>query len=365
MNKGVKKILQYTVFIGLAVGLMYYAFKDMNFVQMWEAIKSANYWWLSLSIIAGFIAFVSRGLRWSVMLQPMGYKVSPTNSVSSVIFGYFFNLAAPRAGELARCTALNQVEKIPVNTLFGTVILERIIDLILLMVVMASTLLLNLELFGTFFYDKIWLGLLEKVEDAGGSAGGLLGLVAVVFVLGAIGLYVFRKKIMQLSLAVKVREFIAGMGKGIADVRKMDRKWLFIWHTLVIWFMYWGMTYVSFFAIPETSGLTPVDGLFVLVLGGFGMVVPAQGGFGSYHVIVSLGIAAVYGIGWAIPDAPKDVANPALTFATLIHAGQTLLVVLTGIASMLVLSYNRRKLALNDSAGNTEPEAADAGAAAG
>ena len=362
MSKGLKKVLQYTIFIGLAVGLMYLAFKDMDLNQMWQDIKGANYWWLSLSILAGFIAFVSRGLRWNVMLEPMGYKPTVNNSVASVIFGYFANLAAPRAGELARCTALNQVEKIPVNTLFGTVILERLIDLILLLVVMAATVLLNLELFGTFFYDNIWMGLVDKVEGLGGSAGGIIGVLVAVAALGAILFFVFRKKIMQLSFAIKVREFIAGVGKGIADVRKMDRKWAFIWHTFVIWFMYWGMTFVAFFAIPETSVLTPVDGLFVLVLGGFGMVVPAQGGLGAYHFIVSMGIAAVYSIGY-IPGSGETGPNPALTFATLIHTSQTLLVLVTGAASMLLLSYNRRKLALNDSAGDSEAEAADAGAA--
>ena len=246
MSKGLKKVIQYTIFIGLAVGLMYWAFKDMDLAQMWADIMGANYWWLSLSILAGFIAFVSRGLRWNVMLQPMGYKVSATNSVASVIFGYFFNLAAPRAGELARCTALNQVEKIPVNTLFGTVILERIIDLILLMVVMTATLLLNLDLYGSFFYDNIWMGLVAKVEGAGGSAGGLLGFIVGFFVVTGIVLFLLRKKIMQLSIAQKVREFIAGVGKGIADVRKMERKWAFLWHTFVIWLMYWGMTFVAF-----------------------------------------------------------------------------------------------------------------------
>lgn len=344
---------------------MYFAFSGIDIAQMWADMGKANYWWLSLSVIMGFIAFVSRGLRWNVMLEPMGHKPSGINTVASVIFGYFANLAAPRAGELARCSALNQVEKIPVNTLFGTVILERLVDMLLLLVVMVGTLFLNFELYGNFFYEEIWLGLVGKIESAGGSSSTLwlilLGLVLLVLVL----LFLLRNKIRQSSITDKIRSFLSGVGKGIADVRKMRQKGAFFFHTFVIWLMYWGMTYVAFFAIPETSHLGPVDGLFVLVLGGFGMVVPAQGGFGSYHVIVTLGLALVYNIGEPLgPNASAD-SNPALLFATLIHTSQTLLVLVTGAASLLLLSYKRRKLALNEPPEDSSTKDLEAGTAAG
>ena len=126
------KILKYILFFGIGVLLLFLAFKNQNPSELISQLKNVNYTWVLLSMAFGFIAIISRGIRWVILLKNMNYKSSTLNSIYSVAIGYFTNLAIPRAGEVTRCTSLSEVEKIPFNKLFGTIILERTIDFLIL-----------------------------------------------------------------------------------------------------------------------------------------------------------------------------------------------------------------------------------------
>lgn len=297
---------------------------------MLKEISGADYFWVGMSVFSGIFSYYSRSARWLILLEPLGYRPKFSNSLYSVFFGYFANIAAPRVGELARCTALNQTEKIPLNALIGTVLLERVLDVVILFFLIIISFFFNAELFGQFFLN-IFSG---KWQSSGNL--NLIILLFSFFALAALLLFLLRKKIMQLSFAGRIKTFLRGVIDGFAAIGKMKKKWSFVLHTLIIWAAYIAMTYLGFSALKETAHLSLKDGIFITVAGGLGMAAPANGGVGTYHAAVMFGLAAL-GID----------KNPGLAFATIMHASQVLFILLTGGFSfvMLYLEKNKRKTA--------------------
>lgn len=240
-----------------------------------------------LSFFLGYLAIVSRGLRWLILLEPMGYKVSAWRSIHSVAFAYFANTFVPRSGELARCVALNQTDDVPVDHLFGTVISERVIDLVMLLFIMALAILSNLEAF-----SQLIGGTGATTEPSEGGIGWWIYLVIAV-VVAAILLFGFRRSVLFGAIYNKIKAFISGVMEGLKSVLKIKRRAAFIFHTFFIWLMYFFMAFVIFKSIEDASSMTLSQALFVMVAGGFGMVIPAPGGIGSYHWMVKLAFIAL------------------------------------------------------------------------
>lgn len=299
-------------------------------MQLWDDIKHANYWWVLLGMALGFSALVSRGYRWLILLEPMGYNPKPWNCVNSVSILYIVNMAVPRAGELARCTSLNQVENIPVDKLFGTVILERVVDFIMLASIMLFTFAMYADELIQFF--GMALGNTSAKGDSENVKFALLGLVA----LGSLLFFVFRKRIINHPKFEAVRNFWNGMKEGLKTIKTMRRKRAFILHTLYIWSTYFLMVYVAFFAIPATSHLHWNDAFFVFVAASLGIVVPTPGGIGAYHYLVMLALSI---LGLSNTDG--------LAFATIVHSSQTLMLLFAGAFGFLFLYLERRKLNRN------------------
>ena len=285
----VKKALTYVAFFGIGIGLFWLA---MQGVEDPEALKrdmsSASWWGIAASFVMGYLAIVSRGLRWNLLLAPNGHKASPARSVHAVAFSYFSNAFVPRSGELARCAALNQTD----DMLFGLV---------------AFALVTNLDAF---------LDLMREAQLP--AAASLIGLAAAGLA-GLGGIYWVSQQTNRTGILGRAATFLQGIGKGIRSVMDMDRRGLFLAHTLFIWCMYFLMSYVLFKAIPAVASIGWTDAVLVMVAGGFGMVLPAPGGIGSYHWAVSLGFAAVGFSG----DVGFAVAN-------VIWLTQTAMIVLTG-----------------------------------
>jgi uncharacterized membrane protein YbhN (UPF0104 family) len=319
--------LKNIAFLLIGLALLYLAFRGSDLKQLVADLKEANYFYVSLSLAFGLIAYYSRGARWLIILEPMGYKAKLSNSVYSIIIGYFANLAIPRIGELTRCTIMNQAEDIPVDKLFGTVIMERIIDLILLLSLTLLTVLLKVDQFGGFFLD-----LINANKDKYPAVMSALIVLIGLGLVGIVLLYLMKSRLSHFPLAIKIRTFFLGIKEGLVSVRKIKNLRGFYFHTFLIWICYYFMTWVVFYSIEATSSLTMVDGLFILVVGGFGMAAPVQGGIGAYHFIVSLGLAVL------------GIANgPALSYATIVHTSQTLLVLLAGSISFGLIYLNNRK----------------------
>jgi len=314
-----RKGLTTLVFFGIGLGLFWLA---MQGVEDPEALKrdmrSAQWWGIAASFVMGYLAIVSRGLRWNLLLAPMGHHPSPARSVHAVAFSYFANAFVPRSGEVARCAALNQTDDIPVDQLLGTVITERVVDFLMLFGLVAFALLTNLEAFLALMQEA-QLPAMPTLIGAG--VAGLAGCGALWWISQQQG---------RSGLLGKMAGFLQGIASGIRSVLAMEKRGLFLFHTLFIWVMYFLMSYVLFKAIPAVSALGLTDAVLVMVAGGFGMVLPAPGGIGSYHWAVSLGFAAVGFSG----DVGFAVAN-------VVWLTQTAMIVLTGGLGYLMLFLHR------------------------
>ena len=316
------KALKYILFLLISSVLMYLAFKDQNISEIISKLSTVKYEWLIISILFGALAFASRGLRWIYLINALGYKASKKNSINSVAVGYLTNILIPRAGEISRCTSLQQVEKIPFDKLFGTIILERVIDFAILITLILTTLLYKFKEINVFFKEVF-----------GESSGNIFSNPILLFLIGfVLVIFIFKKQIKKLSFFEKIIKVLNGLKDGFSSLKKINNKTPFILHTILIWVMYILMTYVCFFAIEETKHLNLFDGIYITVIGGLGMVVPSQGGIGSYHLAVKLGLVGI-GIG----------VQPALLFAFAVHTAQTLMAIVFGIISSLLLISHKKK----------------------
>lgn len=318
----------------MGILLLYFAFRGTDFKEIWYHLKSAKYSWIGLSLVFAVISHISRSMRWIILIEPLKFRPKLWNTISATLFGYLSNYALPRAGEVARCVALGRKEKIPVDALIGTVIVERTIDLLSMFIIMLVLLVARFEKFGTFFSDYIFQPIGDKISGIFGEAIIFWIIVAVAILTIAVVLFMLREKLLKLKLVQKLSKILKGVANGLKSVWRMERKWEFLFHTVFIWLNYALMTWVVVFALPEVTGdLKFVDGIFLLVIGSMGMAVPVQAGIGAFHWIVSRGLHYVYGL---------DL-NEGLVFATLQHESQTLLILLLGSLSMVFLFSKRYK----------------------
>jgi glycosyltransferase 2 family protein len=286
LNKNLRKSVVYIIFLALAAVLMWLLYKDVS----WEndlkpSLMKVKWEWVMASFIFGYLATALRGIRWNIMLEPMDHKADNWTAIHSVAFGYCMNNLVPRSGELARCTLLNQAEKIPVNKLIGTVILERIVDIFLLGI---------LTLMAFFLKADAIKGLFSQMDP---GKGKLLLVLLVVGVAGLIGFLFALRFFTHIPFIKKVREFFLGMGEGVKSIFRLKQRALFWLYSFGIWFLWLMMTFCSMLAIYETSSMTLADTVFFMVAGSLGMMVPTPGGAGAFHGMAILGFQALgYGV---------------------------------------------------------------------
>jgi len=335
-NSLLLNIFKYSISFAFAFVIIYVLFQHQNPVKLFEEIQKVEMSWVVLSMIFGACAYISRGLRWILLIDALGYKSSKINSIASVSIGYFTNLFIPRAGEISRCTALNQTEKVPVNKLFGTILIERVIDFIFLFFLIIITFFLKLDNLLNFFST------LQIHQTDSSATNSKILIILSILAVGVIGFFLLKKWMKNSVFYKKIISFIEGLKEGFKSIKKMKRKSAFWIHTFSIWIMYFLMTYICFFSMSDTSNLTVGDGLFLLVRGGIGMVIPTPGGIGSYHAIVMIGLA-VLGVGFINLTPPEGEINPALLFPTVVHAAQTLVAIIMGSISLFILFLTKKK----------------------
>jgi uncharacterized protein (TIRG00374 family) len=298
--------------------LKYYVFKEISLADMVKEFKSADYNWIALSAVFLLLAHLSRSYRWNLLMKPLGYRPGLFQTFLAVMAGYFANLILPRMGEVTRCGVLNRMERIPVHSAFGTVVAERIFDVIMLFLLLCLNFILEFRRLSDFFIDFFsskFSGLANVSQNI-----YILFTCAVILSLAAIlAIYKYRSKFSQITFLNKIRAFVRGMLDGLLSVRKLDRKWDFVMHTVLIWICYYGASYSLTFALPDTPRLGWLAGLTILMMGGLGMAAPVQGGTGPFHILVS-GALLLYG--WSQEDG--------LILATFIWASQTLLTLIVG-----------------------------------
>ena len=298
---------------------------------MLASMKHANYFWVFLSIIAAFISYVVRALRWNLLIEPLGYKPNAKNTYYAVMIGYLANIAFPRIGEIVRCSSLNKSEKVPVNKLFGTVLIERASDMVVLLSLLFFIFIIKINVFGAFLTENILTPFYQSFKSLFTVSATSIILLSSFLIL-IISLFLFKDKIGKIRFIRKFKLFIYGVVSGLKTIMKMKKRKAYLFYTAVIWLMYFLMTYLVFFSFAETSVLKPIDGLFIMIVGGIGMSLPVQGGIGAYHWFTSLGLT-LYGI-------PKDIG---IVYATVVHESQALFVILTGGISLIMVVLLRKK----------------------
>jgi len=322
LNNKLKKILLAIIPIAIGIGLIWNFLSRLSpedKSDIINSLKSANYWWVLLSLFLGVLSHLSRAYRWQFLLEPLGYKPKFANTTMTVLISYLVNLVMPRAGDVARGTAISKYENIPFEKAIGTIVAERIADVIMLFSIIALAFILQADLIKNS---------LLKSDDSN-NLTTILFLILIT-VIGFIAFKLIQKA--QKGFLLKVKTFVNGLFEGAISIFKMKRKWAFIFHTIFIWLMYVLMFYVVTFALPETTNL-PFEAIVVgFVVGALSMAL-TNGGLGTYPIAVA-SVLILYNID----------ENPARTFGWLMWTAQTLMIILFGGLSFLLLPiYNRNK----------------------
>ncbi len=340
MRKQVISILNYLLFLLIGLALLWLSFRKLNITGVWNEMRHADFFWLALSLFLTLISHLFRAARWNLLIGAMNYKTRLSSTFFSLMTGYLVNTGVPRMGEFVRCGVLSKKENIPFNSLFGTVISERFVDLITLVLLIFLVIIFQLQLMGDFlhkYFDPFLHKLFSNIWNIGIVLAISSGLV--------ISLYWYLEKnnnqLSQKPFYQKVHLFIKGVLDGIKTIKNMKQKGLFLFYTLMIWLFYALMVYYPVRMFAETSGLTFVDGLTLLAIGSLGIVAPVPGGIGAYHFIIKAILTELYHIS----------AQTAISFATLTHAGQTLLNISMGSLGYLILFITRYQKPKNEKSG--------------
>ena len=297
--------------------MVWYSLSQISIEELVNYFKKADYTFISLGVFFGLLSHLSRAYRWRFQLQPMGYKIKLGNSIMAVFATYLINYTIPRAGEVARASILTNYEGVPFEKGFGTIVAERIADMIVMLGIITVTLFLQ--------FDFIYGFLVEKFNPTKIIMGALLflgfGVVFLVFI-----------KRSNLKIAKKIKGFVNGLIEGALSIFKMKKKWAFIFHTLFIWSMYVLMFYVTSFALEETSNV-PFAAILIGFIAASFSIAATNGGIGSYPEAVVLA--------FTLFNISED---PSRAFGWIMWGSQTLLIILFGGLSLIYLPiFNRKK----------------------
>ncbi|WP_297985091.1 lysylphosphatidylglycerol synthase transmembrane domain-containing protein [uncultured Chryseobacterium sp.] len=333
-NNPVKTLLTIVISIAVAVFFMWLAFRGLKFGEIKGYFAKANYLWVAAAAVFGVLAYWFRAIRWNLLFEPLGYKISNSNSFWTIAFGYLMNLTIPRSGEVARATALYGVEKVPVDKSFGTIILERVVDLICMIAFLGLTLI--------FKYDAILA--FYKQSNINISPNKIFVILGVLTA-GAIAFFVFRNRFINVPVLGNVIKIINGILDGVFSIFKLKQPVLFVVYSVAIWICYYLAAYLICFALPETSHFTFADGFFVIVVGTLGMMIPASGGIGAFHFALKLGIGALF---LSMGKSFAEGEEVGLAYAFISHTMQLVLMVVLGFISIPILTKARNAASKNE-----------------
>jgi uncharacterized protein (TIRG00374 family) len=327
LRKGILQALKFIGFFAVGLLLLWLAFRDVDFSKLSADLKQADYSWLLLSILFGLFAFISRARRWVLLINPLGFNPLLKNAFYALMTGYLANIALPRIGEITRCVALGKKEKIPVDQLIGTVVVERTIDFLSLLIIMIFLIITSGDKISLFLKESVLIPIQQSLL----SKFGVTWIIWVIllFLSGILLILIIRykKSLRKIRFFAKMFDLARGVINGLKTIVNLKRKWEFIFHTFFIWINYTLMTWVVVFSIESTSHLTLGDSVFLLVIGGLAMSAPVQSGLGAFHWIISQGLLIVKGI-------PKE---EGLVYALLTHESQLIFVAIVGTISFFII----------------------------
>lgn len=322
MSGPLKTFLQYA-FIFLITGLLiWFALSGLTGENKGEYLldtwRSADKWWLLAMAVIAVISHLLRAERWRMLLEPSGYKPTLKSSFLSLMIGYLVNLVIPRGGEVSRCYNLYKLDKTPVEISFGTVVVERIIDLVCLLLLIAAAFIVE--------WEKLFAFIGSLPIGTGDNSSRLM----ILAIAGVVLLLILAIAIWLVKRNKKLNAFIIrtwhGFKDGLLSIFRLKNKGLFIFYSVTIWFLYFLMSYTVILAFPETKHLGVSAVLSLFAIGSIAMAAPLPGGTGSYHVLVPQGLVFLYNI--AEPDA--------IAFTFIFHGWQTAIMIAGGAISLII-----------------------------
>lgn len=312
-----KATFKYLILFLIGIGILYLAFRDQDIEKIWLEIKTANFFWVIISAALVWFAHVLRALRWQMLYRSIQYKVSFWHAYHAVMIGYLANLALPRFGEIGRCSAIHRAERVPMFASIGTVITERLFDVLILFLTGLAMLVFQYDMVSDFLYNTIYVNLAVKINSV--NYLWLFGVGILILLLLLLAIYFLRKKFSNKFLRILV-----SLRQGFSSYSKLKKKALFLIYSIVIWALYFLSMYFAFSSIQATSGLHFNAAFTAIVFSGFAMAAPVQGGIGVFHWMVAQSLV-LYSISF------KD----GLAYATIIHSSQVLLILILGSLSLL------------------------------
>ena len=321
IQKNMKQFIQVVISLGIATWIFWFLYKDIELAALIDQIKSSNWAWIIFSLMISMIGYLVRSWRWTLLIDPEnGQQVSLTRAYHAVMIGNLVNMLIPRAGEVARCGVLTRTNGVSMGYLFGTVIVERSVDLLCLVSTIAVA----------FFIEKdLFLNLASQLVDLQSLGESILsnlpiaiGGIATLFLL----IWYLSRRFRNHGLSSKIQHFFREILSGLKRIGKLSNPTGFWTSSVLLWIIYFLTMYTISFGIISTANLSPGEVLLVMVMGSIGMIAPVQGGIGTFHalvafILIQLGISEVDG----------------KIFAAIIHGTQVVLVLFAGLVSWLIM----------------------------
>jgi glycosyltransferase 2 family protein len=323
MTKKLSGLFQYVFFLGLGIFLLWLTLRKSDWNAILQDLSDAEYIYLLPATLMLLVSHFIRGLRWKILMEPLGYKPSTINTFLAVMIGYWANLAVPRLGEILKCTILARYEKVPADKLVGTIVAERAFDVVSLLVIFFITIFIQYDIIGDFTART--LGSFFS-SGAGGLSMVKVGIaIGVVIFLIAITVFIL-KKYREHKVISKIRTIMKGIWQGLISVRYIRNKGLFFLYTALIWALYLLSTYMGFFAMRDMSQYGIKAAFSALSFGSLGMIIPSPGGIGSFQYAVQQ-VMVLYGI----------TPEKGLSLGMLIWIAQTGIIIIFGTICFLLL----------------------------
>jgi uncharacterized protein (TIRG00374 family) len=332
MNKKLPGVFKYLFFLGIGVFLVWWSLHQIpanKWGEFKQSLATANYWLIVPVFIILSLSHVFRALRWRILMQPMGYHPSITNTFFAVMIGYLANLAVPRLGEVLKCTILARYEKVPAEKLVGTIVAERAFDVFSLFIVFILAFLTQYEIIGE--YGK------ELFKEMLQNKSGHFSPWKIVIVLGVIisiiiAIKIWFKQFSHLSIVISLKKILHGIWEGVTSIKKLRQKWRFIFYTVSIWTLYIGGTWLGFYATQGTAHLGPPQAIAALAFASIGMII-TPGGIGAYAFFLAKVLER--------NDIPFEIGYAN---GTLQWFAQFIIVIIVGFISLGLLPwYNKKK----------------------
>jgi uncharacterized protein (TIRG00374 family) len=344
MKKSIFTILQYSFFLGLGILFVWLSVRKIDhsqWLQIKDALQRARHWLIFPVFVLLLLSHYFRALRWKILMEPMGYHPSTFNTFAAVMIGYLVNAGVPRLGEVVKCTLLSRYENVRADRLVGTIVMERAVDLVSLIVVFILALLFQGHVigdyvshsFGKFFTDKTGHASIQKI---------LIALAIIVTILSL--LYFMLKRFGHIDAVAKIKHVIKGILHGLSSIKFIKHKGIFLFYSVLIWALYLASTTIGIYALQETAYLGIGGGLTTLAVGSVGMVL-TPGGIGAYPLLVAK-LMGLYGLN-------EDTIGNALGW--LLWSVQTIIIIGAGVIFLGLFSYhNKRKQSIESREQYTE-----------